>query len=143
MFVQRCSLCHGNPAGAQRPSTHVRPRAADVAACHCAIASALKERSVRRGIRWRRTLARAVAAVGTTQSLDRAVILLPFAGLLPGDVAVLRPSATAILFGTILANAARPLRDVLLRRGLKPGLTVTATWPPQPWSSASLEHRRG
>jgi hypothetical protein len=84
---------------------------------------------VRRGIRWRRTLARAVAAVGTTQSLDRAVILLPFAGLPPGDVAVLRPSATTILFGTILAIAARPLRDVLLRRGLKPGLTVTATWP--------------
>ncbi len=45
-------LCHGNRAGAQRPSTYGRPHAA-AAACHCAIASARKARSVRREIRWR------------------------------------------------------------------------------------------
>jgi predicted PurR-regulated permease PerM len=34
-------------------------------------------------------------------------------------LAVLRPFATAILFGTILAIAAWPLRNFLLRRGMK------------------------
>ena len=52
-------------------------------------------------------------------------MLLLFAGLLLGVLAVLRPFATAILFGTILAIAAWPLRDLLLRRGLKRGLTAT------------------
>src|SRR5215208_5369298 len=64
---------------------------------------------------------RAAAALGTTQLLERAVMLLLFAGLLLGVLAVLRPFATAILFGTILAIAAWPLRDLLLRRGLKRG----------------------
>jgi predicted PurR-regulated permease PerM len=67
----------------------------------------------------------AAAAVGTTQLLERAVMLLLFAGLLLGVLAVLRPFATAILFGTILAIAAWPLRDLLLRRGLKRGLAAT------------------
>src|SRR5918997_3711938 len=65
--------------------------------------------------------ARAAAALGTRQLLERAVMLLLFAGLLLGVLAVLRPFATAILFGTILAIAAWPLRDLLLRRGLKRG----------------------
>jgi predicted PurR-regulated permease PerM len=65
------------------------------------------------------------AATGTTQLLERAVILLLFGGLLLGVLAVLRPFATAILFGTILAVAAWPLRDLLLRRGLKRGLAAT------------------
>src|SRR5918997_4170976 len=69
--------------------------------------------------------ARAAAALGTRQLLERAVMLLLFAGLLLGVLAVLRPFATAILFGTILAIAAWPLRDLLLRRGLKRG-TVAA-----------------
>src|SRR5690349_11961893 len=64
-------------------------------------------------------------AIGTTQFLERAVVLLLFAGLLFGVVAVLRPFATAILFGTILAIAVWPLRELLLRRGLKRGLTAT------------------
>src|SRR5215212_3191852 len=68
---------------------------------------------------------RAAAAIGTTQLLERAVVLLLFAGLLFGVLAVLRPFATAILFGTILAIAAWPLRDLLLRRGLKRGLAAT------------------
>jgi len=67
----------------------------------------------------------AVAATGTTQLLERAVLLLLFAGLVIGVLAVLRPFATAILFGTILAIAAWPLREFLLRRGLKRGLDAT------------------
>src|SRR5918993_1387530 len=69
--------------------------------------------------------ARAGAATGTTQLLERAVVLLLFGGLLLGVLAVLRPFATAILFGTILAIAAWPLRDLLLRRGLKRGTVAT------------------
>ena len=68
---------------------------------------------------------RAGAATGTTQLLERAVVLLLFGGLLFGVLAVLRPFATAILFGTILAIAAWPLRDRLLRRGLKRGPAAT------------------
>jgi predicted PurR-regulated permease PerM len=69
--------------------------------------------------------ARAAAAIGATQLLERTVLLLLFAGLLLGILAVLRPFITAILFGTILAIAAWPLRDYLLRRGLNRGLTAT------------------
>jgi predicted PurR-regulated permease PerM len=50
---------------------------------------------------------------------------LLFAGLLAGVLAVLRPFATAILFGGILAIAAWPLRDLLLRHGVKRGLAAT------------------
>src|SRR3954453_13417651 len=69
--------------------------------------------------------ARVAAATGTAQLLERIVLLLLFAGLLIGVLAVLRPFATAILFGAILAIAAWPLRDFLLRRGLKRGLVAT------------------
>src|SRR5215813_13724382 len=69
--------------------------------------------------------ARAASATGTTQLLERAVLLLLFAGLVIGVLAVLRPFATAILFGTILAIAAWPLREFLLRCGLKRGLDAT------------------
>ena len=65
------------------------------------------------------------ASTGTTQLLERAFLLLLFAGLLLGILAVLRPFITAILFGAILAIAAWPLRDFLLRRGLKRGLAAT------------------
>ena len=68
---------------------------------------------------------RAAVAIGTRQLLERAVLLLFFAGLIIGVLAVLRPFATAILFGTILAIAAWPLRDFLLRRGLKRGPAAT------------------
>ncbi len=67
----------------------------------------------------------AAAAAGTRQLLERAVLLLLFAGLIIGVLAVLRPFATAILFGAILAIAAWPLRDLLLRRGLKRGWAAT------------------
>lgn len=68
---------------------------------------------------------RAAVMSGTRQLLERAVLLLLFAGLIIGVLAVLRPFATAILFGTILAIAAWPLRDLLLRHGLKRGLVAT------------------
>src|SRR5215470_19672793 len=65
------------------------------------------------------------ASTGTTQFLERAFLLLLFAGLLVGILAVLRPFTTAILFGAILAIAAWPLRDLLLRSGLRRGLAAT------------------
>jgi len=68
---------------------------------------------------------RATSATGTTQLLEHAILLLLFAGLVIGVLAVLRPFATAILFGTILAIAAWPLREFLLRCGLKRGLDAT------------------
>src|SRR6516162_1486485 len=52
------------------------------------------------------------ASTGTTQLLERAFLLLLFAVLLLGILAVLRPFITAILFGAILAIAARPAREV-------------------------------
>jgi predicted PurR-regulated permease PerM len=69
--------------------------------------------------------AHVAAATGNTQLLERFVLLLLFAGLLLGILAVLRPFTTAILFGAILAIAGWPLRDYLLRRGLGPGLAAT------------------
>ena len=68
---------------------------------------------------------RPAASTGTTQLLERTVLLLLFAGLLLGILAVLRPFGTGILFGAILAIAAWPLRDSLLRRGLRRGLVAT------------------
>src|SRR6516162_5332860 len=64
-------------------------------------------------------------ATGTTQLLERTVLLLLFGGLLLGILAVLLPFTTAILFGASLAIAAWPLRDFLLRCGLNRGLTAT------------------
>ena len=69
--------------------------------------------------------ARTAAPTGTTQLLERAILLLLFAGLLLGVLAVLRPFATAIMFGAILAIAAWPLRELLLRCGLNRGLAAT------------------
>src|SRR3954447_11738905 len=69
--------------------------------------------------------ARPASAAGTTQLLERAVLLLLFASLVIGVLAVLQPFATAILFGAILAIAGWPLRDLLLRYGLSRGLAAT------------------
>src|SRR5262252_5263630 len=73
----------------------------------------------------RKDEARADAAIGNTQLLERAVLLLLFGGLLLGILAVLLPFTTAILFGAILAIAGWPLRDFLLRAGLRRGLAAT------------------
>src|SRR6516162_861911 len=69
--------------------------------------------------------ARVAAAASNTQLLERTVLLLLFGGLLLGVLAVLLPFTTAILFGAILAIAGWPLRDFLLRCGLKRGLDAT------------------
>src|SRR5215469_4747803 len=68
---------------------------------------------------------RTAAPTGIAQLLERAILLLLFAGLVIGILAVLQPFATGILFGAILAIAAWPLRDLLLRHGVKRGLTAT------------------
>jgi predicted PurR-regulated permease PerM len=68
---------------------------------------------------------RTAAPTGIAQLLERSILLLLFAGLVIGILAVLRPFATGILFGAILAIAAWPLRDLLLRHGLGRGLTAT------------------
>ena len=81
--------------------------------------------AVANGLPSRETEARTASATGTTQLLEHAFLLLLFAGLVIGVLAVLRPFATAILFGTILAIAAWPLREFLLRCGLKRGLDAT------------------
>jgi predicted PurR-regulated permease PerM len=57
--------------------------------------------------------------------IERSVVLLLVAGLLLGVLMVLRPFATAILFGAMLAIAAWPLRQLMVRRGLGRGLTAT------------------
>lgn len=67
----------------------------------------------------------AAKGIGNMELIERSVLLLIFAGLLLGVLAVLRPFATAILFGAILAIAAWPLRDLLIRWGLSRGLAAT------------------
>lgn len=53
--------------------------------------------------------------------IERSVLVLLFLALLACVVAVLKPFATAILFGAALATAVWPLRQALVRRGLGHG----------------------
>ena len=53
--------------------------------------------------------------------IERAIVLLLFAGLVVGVLMVLRPFATALLFGAVLAIATWPLRAALSRRGFGHG----------------------
>jgi predicted PurR-regulated permease PerM len=57
----------------------------------------------------------------TVTLIERAVVLLMIALLLLGVFQVLRPFTTAILFGTIVAVAAWPLREGLVRGGMGRG----------------------
>jgi predicted PurR-regulated permease PerM len=57
--------------------------------------------------------------------IERSMLVLLFLGLLVSVLAVLRPFATAILFGAALATAAWPLRQALIRRGLGRGTAAT------------------
>lgn len=59
-----------------------------------------------------------------TQLVERALLLALVGGLMLGIVLVLRPFATAIMFGAILAIASWPLRQHLVGRGLRPGLAA-------------------
>lgn len=61
---------------------------------------------------------------GLSETIERALALVLFAGLLLGILATLRPFATAILFGSILAIALWPLRRALVARGLGRGATA-------------------
>ena len=65
------------------------------------------------------------ASTGTVASIERALVLLLCAGLVLGVLQVLRPFATAILFGAVLAIAAWPLRAWLVRAGLARGAVAT------------------
>lgn len=62
---------------------------------------------------------------GTATLVERAVVLLLLGLLMLGVALVLRPFATALLFALIIAVATWPLRSVLVRSGLSPGLTAT------------------
>ena len=58
---------------------------------------------------------------GVGSLIERGLALAVVALVLLGILAVLQPFATAILFGSILAIAAWPLRDALIARGLGRG----------------------
>lgn len=62
---------------------------------------------------------------GTGLLIERAIALALIAALIVGVVLVLLPFATGILFATILAVAAWPLRQMLVARGWRPGLVAT------------------
>jgi predicted PurR-regulated permease PerM len=61
---------------------------------------------------------------GTTQLVERALLLILVGGLVVGVLLVLRPFATAIMFGSILAIASWPLRAGLVARGMRPSLAA-------------------
>lgn len=61
----------------------------------------------------------------TVTLIERILLVLLLAGLFGGVLLVMRPFATAILFGASLATAAWPMRQALVRRGL--GRRPTAT----------------
>jgi predicted PurR-regulated permease PerM len=61
---------------------------------------------------------------GLASLIERGLAVVVVGIVLVGILAVLRPFATAILFGTILAIALWPLRDSLVRRGLRPGIVA-------------------
>ncbi|WP_160939460.1 AI-2E family transporter [Teichococcus coralli] len=64
------------------------------------------------------------APSGTVTVVERTIVVMLFGGLVLGVVLVLRPLATALLFGAILAIATWPLRRMLVRAGI--GHTATA-----------------
>ena len=61
---------------------------------------------------------------GIGGTIERGLALVLVGGLVFGIIATLKPFATAILFGSILAIALWPLRDRLKRAGLRSGLAA-------------------
>ncbi|WP_270934801.1 AI-2E family transporter [Falsiroseomonas oryzae] len=61
---------------------------------------------------------------GPGAMIERGLAFAAVAAVLFGILAVLRPFATAIMFGAILAIALWPLRDALVTRRVRPGLTA-------------------
>jgi predicted PurR-regulated permease PerM len=57
--------------------------------------------------------------------IERSMLLLLLAGLLTCAVLIVRPFATAILFGGAIAIAAWPLRQALVRRGVRRAFAAT------------------
>src|SRR5208337_1359163 len=56
--------------------------------------------------------------------IERSILVLLVVGLFLGVLAIVRPFATAILFGATLATAAWPLRQSLVRHGIGHGMTA-------------------
>ncbi len=56
--------------------------------------------------------------------IERSILLLLIGGLLIGVLAILKPFATAILFGIVIATSAWPIRKFLVRRGMSRGLAA-------------------
>ncbi|KAA5602546.1 AI-2E family transporter [Blastochloris sulfoviridis] len=69
--------------------------------------------------------AKSEQAHGTRLIIERAIILALLGGLLAGVALILRPFVTAILFGGTLAIAAWPLRALMVRHGVRPGLAAS------------------
>jgi predicted PurR-regulated permease PerM len=61
------------------------------------------------------------AISGRVALIERSILVLLFVGLLVGVLAIVKPFTIAILFGATLATAAWPLRQVLVRWGLRRG----------------------
>jgi predicted PurR-regulated permease PerM len=57
--------------------------------------------------------------------IERSILVLLFVGIFIGVVAVVKPFTTAILFGGALATAAWPIRQALIRHGVRRGLAAT------------------
>lgn len=57
--------------------------------------------------------------------IERSILVLLFVGLCIGVLAIVKPFTTAILFGAALATAAWPIRQMLIRRGLRRGAAAT------------------
>jgi len=53
--------------------------------------------------------------------IERSILVLLVIGLFIGVLAIIKPFTTAILFGAALATAAWPIRQGLVRRGLRRG----------------------
>jgi predicted PurR-regulated permease PerM len=61
---------------------------------------------------------------GLGSIIERGLAIVVVGGVLVGILAVLRPFATAIMFGAILAIALWPLRDAMVARGIRPSITA-------------------
>jgi len=58
---------------------------------------------------------------GRVALIERSILVLLVVGLFIGVLAIVKPFTTAILFGAALATAAWPMRQALIRRGLRRG----------------------
>jgi predicted PurR-regulated permease PerM len=56
--------------------------------------------------------------------IERSILLLLIVGLLVGVLTIVKPFTTAILFGGAIAVAAWPLRELLVRQGMRRGQTA-------------------